>query len=68
MMQRIFNKFSGQCGFLGGSLVKNTPVNAGDAVDVGPLSGLGRPPKSREWQTTPVFLTGKCYEQRTPVG
>jgi len=46
MMQRIFNKkFSGQCGFLGGSLVKNTPVNAGDAGDVGPISGLGRPPR-----------------------
>ena len=29
-------------GFPGGSIVKNTPVNAGDARDAGSISGLGR--------------------------
>ena len=31
-------------GFLGGSVVKNPPVNAGDARDVGSITGLGRSP------------------------
>ena len=31
-------------GFLGGSVVKNPPVNTGDARDVGSITGLGRSP------------------------
>ena len=31
-------------GFLGGSVVKNPPVNAGDARYVGSITGLGRSP------------------------
>ena len=31
-------------GFPGGSVVKNPPVNAGDARDTGSLPGLGRSP------------------------
>ena len=31
-------------GFPGGSVVKNTPANAGDAGDVGSVPGLGRSP------------------------
>lgn len=69
MMQRIFNrKFSGPCGFLGGSLVKNTPVNAGDAGDVRPVSGVGKTPKSRELATYSSILDWKCHGQRTLVG
>ena len=31
-------------GFLGGSVVKNPPTNAGDARDVGLIPGSGRSP------------------------
>ena len=31
-------------GFLGVSMVKNLPINAGDAGDVGSIPGLGRSP------------------------
>ena len=31
-------------GFPGGSVVKNLPANAGDAGDVGSISGSGRSP------------------------
>ena len=31
-------------GFLGGSMVKNPPANAGDARDMGLIPGSGRPP------------------------
>ena len=31
-------------GFPGGSVVKNQPTNAGDAGDIGSISGLGRSP------------------------
>ena len=33
-----------QPGFPGGAVVKNLPANAGDARDVGSISGLGRSP------------------------
>ena len=32
-------------GFTGGSMVKNSPANAGDAGDVGLIPGLGRTPR-----------------------
>ena len=32
-------------GLLGGSVVKNSPANAGGAGDVGLISGLGRTPR-----------------------
>ena len=31
-------------GFSGGSVVKNSPANAGDAGDMGSIPGLGRSP------------------------
>ena len=39
-----------------GSVVNNPPANAGD---VGSIPGLGRFPCRKEWQPTPVFLSGK---------
>ena len=42
-------------------VVKNPPVNAGDARDAGSISG------SRKWQPTPVFLPGKFHGQRSLV-
>ena len=48
-------------GFLGGSVVKNLPANAGDSVRF-----LGREmPWRRKRQPTPVFLPGKSHEQRS---
>ena len=46
-------------GFPGGSIVKNTPVNAGDA---GSISGLANGGK---WQLAPVFLSEKSHGQRS---
>ena len=42
-------------------VVKNPPVNAGDARDAGSIPG------SRKWQPTPVFLPGKFHGQRSLV-
>ena len=53
-------------GFPDGSVVKNLPVNAGDA---GLIPGLTQVkiPWRRKWQPTPVFLLGKFHGQRNPV-
>ena len=52
-------------GFLGGSVVKNLLVNAGD---LGSIPGTGRSPLRRKWQPTPVFLPGKSHRQRSLAG
>ena len=49
-------------------LVKNLPANAGDARDVGLISGSGIIHWRRKWQPTPVFLPGKSHGQRSLVG
>ena len=46
-------------GFPGGSVVKNTPANAGDARGMGLIPGSGRSPG--ECQPIPVFLPGKSH-------
>ena len=46
-------------GFLGGSVVKNLPDNAGDQGSI---------PERRQWQPTPVFLPGKSHEQKNLAG
>ena len=51
-------------GFPGGSVVNNSPANAGDAGDVGLIPGLGRSPGGGK-QHTPVFLLGKSLGQRS---
>ena len=51
-----------------GTVIKNLPVNAGDARDVGLIPGLGRFPWSRKWQPTPVFSPGKFDGQRSLAG
>ena len=50
-------------GFLGASVVKNPPANAGD-VD----PSVGRIPWRRKWQPTLVLLPGKFHGQRRLVG
>ena len=54
-------------GFPGGSVVKKLPANAGDA---GSIPGSGRSPGggNSKWQSTPIFLPGKSYGQRSLVG
>ena len=46
-----------------GSVVKNPPANAGDAVLI-----PGTIPRRRKWQSTPVFLPGESHGQRSLVG
>ena len=48
-------------------VVKNPPANAGDMrhrFD----AWAGKMPWRRKWQPTPVFLSGKSHEQRSPAG
>ena len=52
-------------GFLGSSLVKNLPADAGE---VGSIPELRKIPWRRKWQPTPVFLPGKFHGQRSLVG
>ena len=52
-------------GFLGGSVLKNPPANAGE-VKFDPWIGMF--PWRRKWQPTPVFLPGKSHKQRSLVG
>ena len=46
-------------GFPGGSVVKNTPANEGEAGDMRSIPGLGKIPWRREKQPTLVFLPGE---------
>ena len=54
-----------KAGFLGDSVVKNLPANAGDA---GLIPELGRFLWSRKWQPTPVFLPREFHGQRNVAG
>ena len=38
------------------------------AGDVGTIPGLGRYPRGRKWQPTPVFLYGKSHGQWSRMG
>ena len=54
-------------GFPGGSVVRNTSVNVGDARDM--IWSLGwEDPWRRKWQPTPVFWSGESHGQRSLVG
>ena len=54
-------------GFLCGAVVKNPPVSAGDARDLG-YSRVRKISWSRRWQPTPVFLHGEFHGQRSLMG
>ena len=66
-MNGRFNRkmFRKNLGFPGGSEGKASACNAGD---LGSISGLGRFPWRRKWQSTPVFLPGQSHGQRNLVG
>ena len=49
-------------------VVKNSPANAGDLRDVDSIIRLGRFPRRRAWQTTPVFLPKEFHGQRSLAG
>ena len=57
-------------GFPGGSVVKNSPSNAGDIREAGSIPCLGSlfVPLEEEIATHSVFLLGKSHEQRTLAG
>ena len=46
-------------------MVKNLPATQ---KNMGLIPGSGRFPWRRQWQPTPVFLTGETHGQRSPVG
>ena len=60
---RYFTKLYMLLGFLGGTVVKNLPSNAGATGDVGSISGSGR-----SWQLTSVFLPGESPWTEEPGG
>ena len=49
-------------------MVKNLPNNAGDAGNMGSISGSGRSLWRRKWQPTLVYLPGKFHGQRSLAG
>ena len=58
----------GKCGFLDGSVGKESACNAGNTGDVEFDSWVGKIPWRRKWQSTPVFLPEKSHRQRRLVG
>ena len=49
-------------------VVNGTPVNAGEAGDVGQIPELGRPPEEGSGNPLQVFLPGESHGQRSPAG
>ena len=54
-------------GFPGGTVVRNSPINAGDIRDAGSISG-SEDPLEEGRQPTPVFLSGESHGQRSLAG
>ena len=48
-------------GFLGGTVVKNPPTNAGDSRDVILILGSGKSPGAGNDNLTPVVLPGEFH-------
>ena len=59
------SEFLFSSGFHDGSDSKESTCNVGD---LGSITGLGRFPWRKKWQTTPVFLPGEFHGQRSLVG
>ena len=51
-------------GFPGDSVIKNLPASAGDTEEHRFDPWIGKIPRRREWQPTPVFLLGKSMDRR----
>ena len=50
------------------NVVKNPPVDAGDARDTDLIPGLGISPGVENSNSTPVFLPEELHEQRSLAG
>ena len=50
----------------GRSVVKNTPANAGEAIEAGLIPGSGRLPEGGYVHPTPLFLPEKLHRQEEP--
>ena len=62
MSLQILNKYINVWGdFPGDTVVKNPPVNAGDARNAGWIPGWGRSPGAGNGEPTPVFLSGEFH-------
>ena len=64
---KVTNRYTSPKGFPGGTAVKNSSCNTGDAGDLGSI-WPGKIPWRKEWQPTPVFLPGKSHGQRNLAG
>ena len=65
----LFNIIPHSLGLLRWALVvKNPPNNAGDIKDMSLIPGSGRSPGGGRGETTPVFMPGESYAQRSLVG
>ena len=62
--------FAPQGGFSGGSDCKESACNVGDTGLFlgGEDPRVGKIPRRREWQLTPVFLSGESHGQRSLAG
>ena len=49
-------------------MIKNLPVNIGDARDIGLISEWGKFPGGGNYNAAPVFLPGKFHGQRSLAG
>ena len=62
----FFLKHSRCLGFSGGSDCKESTYNAGEqGLNPGSDPWVGKIPREREWQPTPVFLPGEIHGQRS---
>ena len=62
----FFLKHSQCLGFPGGSYGKESIYNAGEqGLNPGSDPWVGKIPRGREWQPTPVFLPGEIHGQRS---
>ena len=55
----------------GGTSDKEQPASAGDVRDMGLIGSdpwVGKLPRRRAWQSTPVLLSGESHGQRRLVG
>ena len=65
----LLSEVKGYEGLPGGSVVKNSPANAGDIRDACRLHPwVGKFPWRKAWQLTPVFLPEESHGQRSLVG
>ena len=64
-LDRNLTKVNELQGFPGGSVIKNSPANAGG---MGLIPGSGRSPGEENWKPPPVLLLGKFRGQRSLAG